>query len=59
MLDCAVVYILLIIEHNGDVSSENASWNNAVTHGRTGAVNNIQGVSEIGGHVLDLLDLAE
>jgi len=43
----------LITGHNGDVSHENAIWNNAVTHGRTGAVNCIQGVPEIGGHILD------
>ena len=27
MLDCAIIYILLIIEHNGDVSPENKSLN--------------------------------
>jgi hypothetical protein len=47
------MYILLIIEHNGDVSSDKESWNNALTHGRTGAVNYVQDVSEIGGHILD------
>jgi hypothetical protein len=53
VLGCAIIYILLIIERTEDVSLENPFWNNAVIHGRTGAVNYVQGVSEIGGRILD------
>ena len=47
------IYIVLITELDRDASPENAFWNNAVTHGWTGAVNYIQAVPEIDGHIFD------
>jgi len=53
MLECAIIYIVLIIVQDGNASPENAFWNNAITHRWTGAVNYIQGVPEIDDHIFD------